>query len=97
MGIRECKFANRVEDSLTLFWEGYEMKDHNQIFQQVKPLTSNKEDGYQVFFSDIYKRTLAAELKSFCSPYKKYYWQGSSTIYYFYLVIKERLKRFILG
>ena len=59
------------------------MKDENKISESLKEFISNKKDGYQVFFSDIYKRTLAAELKGFCLPYDEGTWMGSSTSFYF--------------
>ena len=59
------------------------LKDDNEISESLKEFISNKKDGYQVFFSDIYKRTLAAELKGFCLPYDETIWMGSSTSFYF--------------
>ena len=83
MGTRECELSNQVQDSLKTFWEAYKMKDDNEISESLKEFISNKKDGYQVFFSDIYKRTLAAELKGFCLPYDETIWMGSSTSFYF--------------
>lgn len=59
------------------------MKENSEISQSIDELPSTKKDGYQVFFSDVYENTLAAELKSFCVPYDKGGWQGGSNIYFF--------------
>lgn len=83
LGTRECDLSNQVRDSLKTFWESYRMKDKKEISESLKDLISNKKDGFQVFFSDIYKGTLAAELKSFCLPYDEKMWQGSSTSFFF--------------
>ena len=83
MGIRDCELSNQVQDSLKTFWASYKTKTNDGISESLKEFISNKKDGYQVFFSDIYKRTLAAELKGFCLPYNETMWMGSSTSFYF--------------
>jgi len=83
LGIRDCELGNYVLDSLDRFWENYEMKKDGEIIEYLKDLPSDSKDGYQVFFSDIYENTIAAELKSFCLPYDETIWMGSSTSFYF--------------
>ena len=97
MGTRDCASANRVQDSLEVFWSKYKMKNRNKISQSLKGLVSDKKDGYQVFFSDIYKNTLAAELKEFCSPYDQSMWMGSSTSFYFVFNDKGEIKEVFSG
>jgi hypothetical protein len=84
----KCELINRVKDSLALFWKEYKMKDTSEISKLVKDLKSLRKDGYQVFFSDIYKNALLAEVKSFCFPYDKGIWLGMST--FFYLIFSDK-------
>ena len=91
MGTRECQLANQVRDSLESFWLSYEMKPDNEIAKSLGELISNRKDGYQVFFSDIYKNTLAAEVKSFCLPYDEIMWMGSSTMFFFIFDVKGKI------
>ena len=83
MGIRDCELANEVMDSLDVFWESYKMKSKSEINEILKELISAKKDGFQVFFSDIYKNTIAAEIKTFCVPYNRQMWMGSSVSFFF--------------
>lgn len=59
------------------------MKNNSEIEKTLKEIISKRKDGHIVFFSDIYKKTLAAEVKSFCLPYDEFAWFGSSTSFYF--------------
>ena len=75
--------VKEVDDSLSKFWANYEMKSDDEIIKTIKPLLSDKKDGFQVFFSDIYQNTLAAEVKDFCNPYDQATWFGSSVSFFF--------------
>jgi hypothetical protein len=83
IGSEQCKLANQVQDSLKIFWSSYKMQHEMEISKALKNLISTKKDGYQVFFSDIYQNTLAAELMSFCTPFDKTVWMGNSTSFFF--------------
>ncbi len=83
MGTHQCELVNHITDSLDVAWSAYHMKEKASITEILKPLLSEKKDGFQVFFSDIYKNTLVAELKAFCNNYDETEWYGSSTIFYF--------------
>ena len=72
-----------MTDSLNIFWKDYVPKDTKEMVILLNDLISDKKYGYQVFFSDVYKNTIAAEIKSFCAPYDLTAWQGSSTSYFF--------------
>jgi hypothetical protein len=83
LGSGESELTNHVQDSLRVFWGPYKMKENSEISKSIKKLISKKKDGYQVFFSDIFQNTLAAEIKGFCLPYDETIWMGSSTSFYF--------------
>ena len=83
LGSGEFELTNHVQDSLDVFWTGYKMKTRTEITKTITKLLSKKKDGYQVFFSDVYKNTLAAEVKGFCLPFDSMMWMGSSTSFYF--------------
>jgi hypothetical protein len=75
--------VRHVQDSLATFWEGYQMQPQGALSDVLSDLISPYKDGYVVFFSDIYKNTLAAEVKAFCVPYDKKPWTGGSISFYF--------------
>lgn len=93
LGSGKCELTRHVQDSLEVFWKDYKMKSKSVIEESLTGIASKRKDGFLVFFSDIYKNTLAAEVKSFCLPYDKTSWQGSSTSFFFVFdnkgVIKE--------
>lgn len=97
MGTQDCEISNQVQDSLRIFWSEYKMKDTNEISNALKGLLSDKKDGYQVFFSDIYRNTLAAELMDFCLPYNETTWMGHSTSFYFGFNEKGDIKEVFSG
>lgn len=79
----QFELTKYVEDSLRIFWDFYEMKSKSSIMGSLEGIISERKDGFVVFFSDIYKNTLAAEIKSFCLPYDTMPWFGSSTSFFF--------------
>jgi hypothetical protein len=83
LGSGKSKLADQVQDSLELYWESYKMKRKLEIATSIKKLLSKRKDGYQVFFSDVFQNTIAAEIKGFCLPYDETMWMGSSTSFYF--------------
>lgn len=83
LGSGESELTKHVQDSLMFFWQDYQMRSESSILESLRGIGSKRKDGFLVFFSDIYKNTLAAEVKSFCRPYDKIDWQGSSTSYFF--------------
>ncbi len=83
LGSGKFELAEHVQDSLELFWKNYQMKTNSKITETMEGLISEEKAGFIVFFSDIYKNTLAAEVKSFCLPYDRTTWQGSSISFYF--------------
>lgn len=83
IGSGEFKLTKQVQDSLKMFWRDYQIKNNSEIEMPLKEIMSKRKDGHVVFFSDIYKNTLAAEVKSFCLPYDEVTWFGSSTSFYF--------------
>ncbi|WP_345373565.1 hypothetical protein [Algivirga pacifica] len=83
MGLNTCEEVNEIIDSLSVFFGDYTMKDEDEIIGSLQALPSKRKDGYQVFFSDIYKNTLSAELMSFCTPYDTGAWYGRSTFFFF--------------
>ncbi len=83
LGSGELDLTKHIQDSLKIFWANYEVKTQDELTTSLKGLISNRKDGYQVFFSDVYNNTLAAEVKSFCLPYDEVAWFGSSTSFYF--------------
>src|SRR5688572_6097855 len=83
LGSGTVELTKQVQDSLKIFWKNYKMKQKSDLLKILKDMVSNKKDGYQVFFSDVHKNTLAAELKSFCLPYDEAIWFGSSTSFFF--------------
>ncbi len=98
MGIGKCQDANRIRDSLNTFWSEYESKGAEQLSQMTAHLPSDRKDGFQVFFSEIYKNTLAAELKSFCLSYSsKWSWMGPSKSFYFVFNAQGKIKEVIWG
>lgn len=80
--VHDSGFRNQVQDSLQNYYKDYTFNEE-KVKKTLRGFIANKENGYQVFFSDYYKNALAAELKSFCRSYKEGYWQGSSTSFYF--------------
>ncbi|KXX67453.1 hypothetical protein [Flammeovirga sp. SJP92] len=68
-------------------------------YKMVKHLPSNRKDGYQVFFSDIFNNTLSAEVKSFCLPYDHDLnsWKGSSTFFFFVFDHQGKIKEVYSG
>lgn len=97
MGTKGCKLVNHLLDSINTFWSDYEMKPEPQIAKELEGLASESKDGYQVFFSDVYKNTLAAEVKGFCSPYDKSPWFGSSRSFYFVFDKNGEIKKVYSG
>ncbi|MBB3699582.1 hypothetical protein KMW28_24355 [Flammeovirga yaeyamensis] len=97
LGTRTCSEVNNIKDSLFIFWEDYSMKSEKEIRSLLSELPSDRKDGYQVFFSDIFKNTLSAELKSFCTPYDSSTWQGSSTFFFFVFDEKGIIKEVYSG
>ena len=83
IGSGKFEITKQVQDSLQTFWKNYDSKKLQQMDKILDPMISSEKIGYQVFFSDIYENTIAAEVKSFCSPYDKFPWYGSSISYYF--------------
>ena len=83
IGSGKFPLLNQVQDSLKVFWAEYEMKSDNEISEVLGELISEKKDGLVVFFSDIYKNTLMAEVMPFCQPYERDRWMGHSNSYYF--------------
>jgi hypothetical protein len=75
--------VGRVQDSLNVFWADYQMQSQDTIAAALADIISPLKDGYQIFFSDIYKNTLAAEVKAFCVPYDRKPWTGGSVSFYF--------------
>ena len=97
MNTRKCEKANKVLDSLDFFWKDYKMNDKTNISKSLERLISSRKDGYLVFFSDVYRNTLAAEVGEFCLPYDKSVWQGSSTIYYFVFSVDGTIEEIYSG
>lgn len=83
LGSGRFELTNQVRDSLDNFWTNYEMKSQIEIMNSLDGLISARKDGFQVFFSDVYNNTIAAEFKAFCLPYDEIAWFGSSTSYFF--------------
>ena len=83
IGSGEFELTTHVQDSLQQFWKNYDSNKKIQLNNLLTDMISKNKDGFQVFFSDIYENTLAAEVKSFCIPYDEDYWYGSSTSYFF--------------
>ena len=83
LGSGEFRLTYHVEDSLKNFWKDYKPEDPKELQKIIGPLISTRKNGYQIFFSDVYKNTLAAEVKSFCLDYDQFMWFGGSTFYYF--------------
>jgi hypothetical protein len=95
---RRCAEANRITDSLSVFWSDYAMKPNEEIKSSLASLPSNRKDGYQVFFSDVYKNTLCAEVHSFCRPYDtEGAWYGSSTMFFFIFDEQGKIKEVYAG
>ncbi|GEM_PF-3021012 len=97
MGVRDCELANQVLDSLDRFWLDYKMKSDDEIRFALENLLSDTKDGYQVFFSDIYRSTLAAELKEFCLPFDEGMWMGASTLFFFVFDENGEIKQVYSG
>ncbi|BDD05580.1 hypothetical protein [Aureibacter tunicatorum] len=83
MNTRTCDEVNYLSDSLETFWQDYEMKSYEKIKESLKNLPSKRKDGFQVFFSDIYKNTLSAEIDGFCAPYDKVKRVGAPLFFFF--------------
>jgi len=83
MGIRTCDLANHIQDSLAAWWEEYVPGQNGDIQVDFAGLPSKSKMGHQVFFSDIYKNSLMAELDSFCSPYDQGSRYGAPTFFFF--------------
>ncbi|MCB0497178.1 MAG: hypothetical protein KDC79_13645 [Cyclobacteriaceae bacterium] len=97
LGSGRFELTKNVEDSLTTFWNDYKMKSKDQIRKPIENLISEKKIGYQVFFSDVYKNTIAAEIMVFCAPYDETMWLGSSTSFYFVFNEKGEIKEVYSG
>lgn len=83
MGVRKGELATQVLDSLDNFRKDYRMKDESMILKSLNGMISDIKIGHQVFFSDIYKNTLSAEVMGFCIPYDQDDWTGVSTSFFF--------------
>ncbi|MEQ9423352.1 MAG: hypothetical protein RJQ09_02960 [Cyclobacteriaceae bacterium] len=83
LGSGEFELFEYIKDSLETFWDNYEIKENEKIAESLNGLISETKNGHIVFFSDIYKNSLAAEIKSFCQPYDEVPWFGSSTSFFF--------------
>lgn len=84
MRIYNCPVNLQIKDSLNHFWSDYRPKSFHEMKSTLSSLVNFGESGYVVFFSDLHKNGLAAELMSFCTSYKSNTtWQGASTIFYF--------------
>ena len=97
LGSGESELTDQVQDSLNVFWGTYKMKKSSEISNSIKKLITKRKDGYQVFFSDIFQNTLAAEIKGFCLPYDEITWMGSSTSFYFIFDEKGNIQEIYSG
>jgi hypothetical protein len=69
LGGKDCPVVNQYTDSLTQFWSGYQIISKDSILNTIQPLISTQRNGFIIFFSDVYKNTLSAELQLLCKGY----------------------------
>ncbi len=76
----------RVEDSVRTAYKDYAAKEAPQVYAYLLGMgLKEKQVGPTLFFSQVYKNTLVAELVFFCPQPRTHppVWQGKAYLFYF--------------
>jgi hypothetical protein len=74
--------VEHVRDSINSVYQTYHLDEDDMVLKT--PSLEVRDEGFLIFFSDVFKNTVYAELRYICDPkQRRVDWRGESIIFYF--------------